>query len=849
MMSTTMFSGALRVSVLIGLLIGCLSSLWAANVYLRVKVLDPPGQQLRLRVTALLRQPNWVVQDDPRDISGNVWSEWISLSDAQKWPLHGRIDREGGIAEWPALRLTVSRVDGKPVEGCEVQVQLADKADAEYVVHDFSERGGADYIDFLCPTPLRDHKAEFETGSQMTARHLQWAMDATGGRAPKLKQFDIITKVWGQYDPLFGDREMQTLKQLGFNVIDGVPVSSLQKYGMRNYIATMSMIPDPGMNATQWEKSDGLYISEQMKTEDGKWTYTHLANVTIWDEMQTLRFDEVPPEKTNAAFRAFLRARGVTDQSLGMPIDQVVFPREAIWAKTFPRDADLTTRKVMYYAAKFGQWWSVKTLNHTNELVKATFKPIEVKTETLPSDHHFFNAWGAPYCGMDATGLDFFEFGAQRPVDILSAEDWTGLNHAFGPDYTWTGGWAYGYFSALLRSSVADRPDMQLRGFLTASDDGFLRLKAYSGLGQGQKSLFFWVYGHTYIATENYWSDLRSMYDGIAKTTRALEKCEDVLVQTVPARDPVAILYSVSHDYWHTDDPASLVENRLTWCALRHLGIQPDFLREEDVENGKLKNYKVLYITGQCLTRNASDAIGAWVKKGGTVYLSGGAATRDEFYTPYVPDFAKSVWPDNAATVFVKEQGHQYNERTDLPEMKPLTTAKVTAGGKSFDMKVLGCRLNLRDNLPAKALLATYADGKPAGAKVRYGKGMVIAVGFLPGLAYSPFKKGQTTLDEVWAAEPRELFRLPLAALKGKQAVKLSVPVVEGSLLQGKQGSALVLVNYTYQPINELKVLVAPSCRFKTATSTEGVTVNVKHTAAGTELTLPLTWTDIIMLK
>jgi hypothetical protein len=51
-------------------------------------------------------------------------------------------------------------------------------------------------------------------------------------------------------------------------------------------------------------------------------------------------------------------------------------------------------------------------------------------------------------------------------------------------------------------------------------------------------------------------------------------------------RDQVAILYSVSHDIWHTDDPAAFAEKRLLWHALRHLHVQPDFLREEDVEAG-----------------------------------------------------------------------------------------------------------------------------------------------------------------------------------------------------------------------------------------------------------------------
>ena len=145
-----------------------------------------------------------------------------------------------------------------------------------------------------------------------------------------------------------------------------------------------------------------------------------------------------------------------------------------------------------------------------------------MKTETLPSDHSFFNAWGPPHTGMGYRGLDFFEIGAQQAVDILSAEDWLGLNHMYGPELDLDRrpglrlplARSCGAASATGRSPCA--------ALITPSDDGYLRLKAYSALGQGAKSFFFWTFGPTYIGTENYWSDLRSEYDGIAKLTRGL---------------------------------------------------------------------------------------------------------------------------------------------------------------------------------------------------------------------------------------------------------------------------------------------------------------------------------------
>jgi hypothetical protein len=406
--------------------------------------------------------------------------------------------------------------------------------------------------------------------------------------------------------------------------------------------------------------------------------------------------------------------------------------------------------------------------------------------------------------------------------------------------------------SAILRSGIRSEA-VALRGLITPSDDLYLRLKAYSALAQGSKSFFFWTFGPTSISTENYWSDLRSAYDGITRLTRALGKAEDVLYPARTVSDPVAILYSVSHDIWHSDDPASFVEMRLTWHALRHLSIQPDFLREEDVEAGRLEKYRALFIAGQCVTRKAAAAIDRWVREGGVLYLAGGAATRDEHFEPRVPPFAEAVWPEGAAAKFFKERDHAYNERADLPGLKPLTTARVKAGERSFEIKVLGCRLDLLESAgkggPGGALSASYADGKVAAATVRHGKGWVVAAGFLPGLAYSPFKAGQVTLDDVWPEDPRAIFAVPLRLAGVRPVAEASVPVVGTGLLTGPAGSALVLANHAHRSVPSLRVLLRGLPPFARAVSTEGVPVKVLPSAEeGVScVELPLESTDILL--
>ena len=849
----------------------------AADVYVRFKVVEVAAATEKFRVTTGGfrhdgKNDQWYLPSERVEVDGGAWSRWVDLT---KLDLHGRLNREGGIAEWPSMKLDVTALDAKatsPVAGCALEVQLADKPDPGAVVITFTEKSASHAIGFLLPHPLREKKGEFETGSQMTARHRAWAKEATGGRPIALSKFGVCTSIWGHYDPALARQAAETLKMLGFNVVGGVPVPVLRDLGLKTYSAAGLYEADPEKAAADWRKHAEGGLARTLATEDGKWEYANMHHLVISDEISVLPFKGVDPARLNGWFRDYLRERRVTEADLGRPIDQVVYPTEAMTRRTLARFAsedaafaagkepegsppwtrrpqpplaDLKARRLQYHAARFGQWWSARQLRHASDLIHGSLPGV--KTETLPTDHGFFNAWGPPTVGMSYRLLDLFELGRQETVDYLDAEDWMGLNHMYGPGSTWTGGQTFEYLGAILRSSITGRR-MTLMGLITPSDDGYLRLKAYSVLGQGAKTFFFWTFGPTYIGTENYWSDLRSEYDGVARFTRALAASEDVLFDAATVRDPVAVLYSVSHDLWHTDDPASFVENRLTWHALRHLGVQPDFLSEEDAEAGRLKEYKVLYVTGQCLTRRASEAIDAWVRAGGVVYLSAGAATRDEFYEPYVPPFAAGLWPADAAAGFVKEH-HTYNERGDLPTIKPMTHATLgVAAATGARLPVLGGRLDLRKEIAEADRIARFEDGAAAGAALAHGAGRAIGVGFFPMLAYSPFRQGQVTLDEKWPPEPRKLVALALEAARIAPVARADVPVVETSLLTGPRGSALVLVNYTYEPIARLKVDVRLPHPVAKAVSTEGVSVSLRPTDGGVALELPLQWTDIILL-
>lgn len=821
--------------------------LFAADVFVRARVLEPAADTHRLTTGGHRHDgPNdWYLPSKTVEVRGG-WSEWI---DASAWNLHGRLDRVGGLAEWPSLKLSVA--GDAAAQGVRLRIQLADRPADDAVVIDVEEASGSNTVAFLLVHPLREKRGEFETGSQMSARHLAWARAAAGGTKPDVGRFRILSSVWGHYDPRLAREAAMTLGLLGVNVMGGVPVDVLREHSMQTYAATWHLAGDPDAGRKAWEGGERKRIAAALATPDGRWTYENMAHHVVADEIQTIDLRKLDPARVDGWFRQFLRDRGETAASLGTAIDAASWRGDLLYLPAPPRTADLVTRRLAFHSGKFAQWWSVRQLRQTTDLIRETFAaadpPIRMPTETLPSDHAFFDAWGPPKLGMGPQNLDLFEIGRREAVDVVSAEDWMGLNHMYGPEYTWLGGQGFGFLSAILRGGIRDR-GVVLRGLVTPSDDRYLRLKAFSNLGQGSKSIFYWTFGPTWIGTENYWSDLRSMYDGIARTSRAIQRAEPILYPARTVSDPVAILYSVSHDHWHTDDPAVFVETRLLYAALRHLSIQPDFLGEEEVTAGLLDRYRVLYLPGNCLDRKAAAAIDAWVRAGGVLYLSAGAATRDESFEPAVPPFAAAAYPPAAATALEKQSGHRYNERRDLPSIPPITQAALTIGSAAVSQPVIGYRMRLA--APPNAAWGTFSDGGVAAATVSHGDGKVVAVGFLPGLAYSPFKAGQTTLDEVWDPDRRKVFGEPLRLAGIMPLVEASVPVVEANLLTGPEGSAIVLANYTHRPIERLSLRLprGPGHGVTRVDSAEGVAVAVRREGEAVILELPLDVADIVIV-
>jgi len=306
-------------------------------------------------------------------------------------------------------------------------------------------------------------------------------------------------------------------------------------------------------------------------------------------------------------------------------------------------------------------------------------------------------------------------------------------------------------------------------------------------------------------------------YQALHDMIRDAGAVEDRLYPAMPKKAEVAILLSRAADTWDNTDRGGVGgygsqynvdndERKALWMALRHAQYPVDLITDEDVVEGKLAGYKVLYVVGAEMMSTAAKPLADWVRAGGIVFAEGGGGLLDEYHR------------DNTALYEVYGlKSHQLDRpvrhirpRSMLPVMPPLDTvsAKVPeAGLRSVELPALCYRDALAPGLGAK-VIATYQDGSPAATYRMLGKGGAYYIGALAGLAYltPAMPPSSQVLPTEFPPALRSLITLPAMQARVTPPVTTNNPLVEAQYMNGPNGAIITLTNWTKNPIDGLIV-------------------------------------------
>ncbi len=523
----------------------------------------------------------------------------------------------------------------------------------------------------------------------------------------------------------------------------------------------------------------------------------------------------------------------------------------------------------------------------------ATQKKIieEAYVRSFPTNVNFSD--GAVYhANLCSQGVDYFELLNRDDMNAIWGEDWS--NNA--STYQCAG------FNVDLMRAAARRRGQTIGHYLIAygRTPWDNKLKATSETARGVRQWMNFAYGPSWGSHEGgpawksaLWYSKPNEWTANAEIPREIGAVEDWLLTAKPTPAEVAILYSSSSDIWTMTNFAYGFDRMHTWLALAHSQTPVDIIPEHEVAEGQLANYRICYLSGPNLTRAAAVKLKAWVEAGGTLWLTAGAASRDEFNRPL--DTLTSLLPA---------------ERGELKTHEPFQASGLflqhlaTRDTATWDNEWLEV-LSVQQPQTAQAhatTLATFADGRPAVVAAPAGNGRIISLGFLPALSYiKPALAARVPLDQRADAERLTAVRLSEARAAAENAdqplatsavvslpispsllstadsellnrsrspwrypagirdrilipvreatvippLTCNVPLVDAVYLPCKQGVLIALANHTLSPISQLKLHVQVARPVTHVESVHRGPIPFKQIAEGEmETTLPLDASD-----
>lgn len=789
------------------------SSAAEEGVFVRFRLTHPKDTRYWVHLGGYIHVAPWYLpravlppgaDNDPKvRLPTGTCTPWFDLRAHAGELLHPRLGRSGGVAELPAV--TVELLTEATSQERDVVMELATAADDATVVKRLHERFRGTSTSFLVSRDLAADAASLETASQMTARRLRWARQASGGRRIAPKELIVQTSFWAPQRPELNLREAEVLNLLGFNVVGNQMPEVRECFEFRVPGHTHDVLLGP--DATRAQIDEKVKSHRQRDHRD----YAPGVPYGLSDEVCAR-----PPigdsPRALEHFRQWLRRRGVTPEEVGVAslaeVDPIETPDEL---RRRQHTDDRAARRSFYFTSRFRQEAAVERLEWHTRALHEHFGEAP-RSSTLVADHPYFSGTGLGMgiepnwtWGGHPLAVDWFAIGRTRAVDLIGIEDWMGLQYMYGPDSTWEGFQLMGFQAAIFRS--ASGGTLPTIAWITPSDETNLRLKSASALAQGARHFFYWTYGPTSTSTENYWSDLRSAYDGVVHVTRQLAAAEPILATGHIRKTGVALLYSISSDLWQPFGYVHMLERRGIYLSLVHDQYLVDLLTEEDVRSGRLANYDVLYVTDPCVAREAAAEIVTWVKRGGHLYGSCGAGSLNEFGEPQ-EGLARAFGIEPA--VEATAQPGRYSVRAGvnaIPYLGRIEYRPPRPGEDAVEIGVIGAHIAFEPSTQGAAITGRLGNGVPAVLEHGYGAGRSIYIGACPGIAYikeAGFVRDR--LAEKWPA-PLRAFINGTARRRGvPRLVQLSHPVVEAGVYDAPGGTALVLANFTYERIPSLEI-------------------------------------------
>jgi hypothetical protein len=477
-----------------------------------------------------------------------------------------------------------------------------------------------------------------------------------------------------------------------------------------------------------WSDPSLDWVKKQEASRKGG--FDDLAIVSYGDEIH------LPPVPlTDSEFAAWLKERAV---AFGEKIEFIA-PK----ARMAPAEIDAMKKHPLYYYSQIAA-------------KEKGGKPFAEGTAYYKSKGVLTGANYSPHANYLVSEIDYIRPFKQRAMSMPWTEDYAWQIAEFSPQVV-------GYLASGLRAG-AKYDNLPIHMYVMPHSPGQIpsefRQSFYTSVAHGARIINYFCATPSAVGnTENYVDsyDL-GMWKQIHRCTHEAGIFEDYVVDGSVRPAKVGLLLSSVDELVTGVNNFSLAmhnnERKAIYYALRHSQVPVDFLSEDDVIEGRAKDYSLIYITQQYVHSHCIDSLQKWCETGGTVVALCGGGFFNEFQKVnpataklYGANGLKITVDPNLVSKYLLKENVPFLSKHDLPLYEPIDRVNWNLAGLPkvdpdpnpspshiFNVPVIVWKQSL-DVTDGKTI-GKFKDGSPAVVSKTHGKGKAILFGFLPGQAY-----------------------------------------------------------------------------------------------------------------
>jgi hypothetical protein len=716
------------------------------KIFMRFRLVDPTQRPVKFGVAATLTY-HW--RGRPMRNGEDMWGHAVgAVSDVPGDAWTPFIDATDAVVPGPGPWSTCN-VDFQNVRSGKAEVQFAWAPSDAGVLKTLTSLIGGGRLMFRVPHgPLQytatadnprwgiwnpGHIAAVEPEEKIVERYFTWASDAAKELGlkedhPKPKELLFLSSC--RVGEGYRERASEMLAKLGVNWIEGAPKSVVDRLGLYNG-STMTKI----------------------KVGDEIGTYTPASVVNGNPAML-------------AGFHRYLREQAALQGTTAAEMFGVENLDTLRCLPALPDNPGRFERRLYYHSHRYGHIATIPEYAKAVRAAEAEHKNAAVYNNYSP--HPVF------LTGNTMNESDWFLLARAGAQTLGWGEDWAG----FGSWGLWSDRTqCVSFYAAMVECSVRKRG--YSAGFYVGTNMGNSANKIFSCVAQGINIMHLYDWGPIdgWAEGSNAWSENQGEYKAVMLATHALGPADTIIAKGRREPRRTAVLYNRSHEIMNGQTVTLNHDWMWTYFAMKSAQVPVDVVIEEDLNPKDLARYQVLYLGGLNLEKHHLRAIAEWVKQGGLLIGSGGAAMYDA-YNDLNPE-AVELFGAKQALAPPSEASEK--ETVTFDESGVYPAAKFAVGSPA------GFRYTLEPTT-AKPL-GRYDDGRCAAVSRQVEKGRTILLGFYPGYAYRA--SGDHALGPV-----QPWFNKPVRAKLGRAKAEFSYAASEVTLFEHASGIAVMVANF-----------------------------------------------------